>query len=38
MWNLGSEINVIKGTYIGPVVGADIEGNVSAGAGVTTDF
>ena len=38
MWNIGSEIEFIQNTYIGPVIGADIEGNVSVGAGFSTDL
>lgn len=38
MWNVGSKVEFIQNTYIGPVVGADIDGNVSVGVGFTTDF
>ncbi|KKN60988.1 hypothetical protein LCGC14_0526130 [marine sediment metagenome] len=38
MLNLGTEIDFVQSTYIGPVVGADTDGNVSVGMGLTTDF
>jgi len=38
MWNIGSEVDFIQNTYIGPVVGVDTDGNVSVGAGFSTDF
>ena len=38
LWNLGSEIDFVQSTYIGPFIGADVNGNVSAGVGFTTDF
>lgn len=38
MWNIGSEIDFVQNTYIGPAIGADIDGNVSVSVGFTTDF
>jgi len=38
MWNIGSKVDFIQNTYIGPIVGVDTDGNVSIGAGISTDF
>lgn len=38
MWNIGSAVDVIQNTYIGPVVSVDHEGRIGVGAGITTDF
>ncbi|MDP2683521.1 MAG: hypothetical protein Q8P20_00540 [bacterium] len=38
MWNLGSKIEFIQNSYIGPVIGIDSSSNVLLGFGFTTDF
>jgi hypothetical protein len=38
MWNIGTEVEFIQNTYLGPVIGADIDGRINVGLGITTDF
>lgn len=38
MWNIGSEVSFIQNTYVGPVIGVDSDGDVSAGVGIVSDF
>ena len=38
MWNLGSEVEFIQNTYLGPVITVDHQSRVGVGIGITTDF
>jgi len=38
MWNIGSKVEFIQNTYLGPVITVDHQGRVGGGIGFTTDF
>ena len=38
MWNVGTAVDFVQNTYLGPVVGISLNGTVAVSGGITTDF